>query len=155
MDKQKIKGEALEFLNKHVVAILATSSKSNAPHAAALYYIVDDDFNFFFTTKSNTQKFTNITDNNKVALVVVDHASPKSVEVEGIVDLALDDVKQRDVVNKISEKSARLGEAFWPPPISQLHGGELIVFKVTPLELCLCDYTHGESGKANILQIIP
>lgn len=155
MDKQKAKEETLEFLKKHVVAILATSSKANAPHAAALYYIIDDDFNFFFTTKSNTQKFANITENNKVALVVVDHASPKSVEIEGTVDLALDDVKQREVVDKISEKSAKLGEAFWPPPISQLQGGELIVFKVTPSELCFCDYRHGQSGKANILQIIP
>lgn len=155
MQDEKTRKEVFEFLDKHIVAVLATSSKTGTLQASAMYFIVDSDFNFFFLTKSNTQKFTNITESNKVAIIVVDNASPKSVEVEGTVDLTLDVVKQREVTNNISEKSAQLGEAYWPPPVSQLKGGELMVFKVIPSALCLCDYTHGASEKARILQLIP
>ena len=155
MEEQKTKNEVFEFLNKHAIAILATVSDKNAPHACAMYFVIDEDLNFFFLTKSSTRRFLHIQGNDKVAIVVTASNSPQSLEVEGVASIVSDPLQQRNVTNQIAEKSAHQGKKFWPPPVSQLEGGEIAILKVTPTMCCYCDFFHGEPGKANIFQIIP
>jgi general stress protein 26 len=155
MEQQKTKNEVLSFLNDHAVAVLATISNSQAPIASAMYFTVDDNFNFFFLTKSTTRKSIHMQENGKVAIVVVAHNSPISVQVEGIAHIVSDPMEHREALNQIAERSARQGKKFWPPPVSQLQDGEMIIFKVTPTMCCYCDFFHGKPGKAHMVQITP
>lgn len=83
-EKKKL---ALEFVRRHLTAVLATSSRSNETSAALMYFIVDDDFTFHFLTSGDSQKVRNIEQNTYVTIVVGFGPSIATIQIGGDAEL--------------------------------------------------------------------
>lgn len=87
MSKEDLKKNALAFLREHTTAVLATSSLSGEPQAAALYYDVDDDFNFYFISSKESQKAKNLMVNKRASIVVGFGAGVSTIQGAGDVEI--------------------------------------------------------------------
>lgn len=67
MDKKDL---VLQFLKKHKIGVIATSSPEGKPEAAVVGVAVTDDFEVIFNTYPHTRKYKNIEQNNSVAFVI-------------------------------------------------------------------------------------
>jgi uncharacterized pyridoxamine 5'-phosphate oxidase family protein len=70
MDDIQSKRMILEFLRKHLLAVIATSHRNGTPEAAAIDFSVRDNLEIVFDTFEHTRKFANISEQSSVALVV-------------------------------------------------------------------------------------
>lgn len=78
-----LKQEALDFLKRHTVAVVATITGDNMPNAATVLYRIDDDLNFYFITRRQTRKYENLMANRKIAIVVGTGDGPGTIQAEG------------------------------------------------------------------------
>lgn len=132
-----------DFLKNHSVGVLSTVSPDGKPYASPIYFIADDDLNFYFTTKSDTKKSQNFTTNKHVALTVVDHTIPLTIQSTGTVK----EVEEPDMYAKLAEANAKAGGEFsWPPPLSKLESaGYLLLYKYTPEWLRVGDFSEPQT----------
>ena len=139
MDKP-ISLDALAFLKKNFVAVLATSYL-NLPYASIIYYTVDDAFNLYFVTKTNTDKYLNLKVNRNVALAIGDSPNHISVQVRGHVTVLKDKKRRMRVINDIESKLKKENIEIWPiKKIRELQTkkkdlDEEVVYKVIPQHL--------------------
>lgn len=121
-----------DFLSKHGVGVLATSSTEGRPHAATVYLTYDQQLNIYFVTKKNTQKSRNLQSNNHAAIAIYDAASQTTVQAEGVV-LEVTDVEQATwVINDIWRIALDISPTS-PPPQTRLTAGGYVVYKlITP-----------------------
>lgn len=139
MSETVSKEDARLFLQEHPLGVLATTSSEAQPYASPILFIVDSNLNFYFATKSNTKKITNILQNKEVSLAVVDGPKRQVMQVQGEARILTND-EQVAAIEKISKSNAETKD-FWPPPVTQLEGGELFIVKVIPTWIRLGDFT--------------
>jgi uncharacterized pyridoxamine 5'-phosphate oxidase family protein len=70
MDDVHKKPIVLEFLKKHVLAVIATCHRNGTPEAATIDFCVLDDFEILFSSFKETRKFKNIAERPGVAFVI-------------------------------------------------------------------------------------
>lgn len=87
MSKEDLKKHALAFLRDHTTAVLATSSPSGEPQAAALYYDVDDDFNFYFISSKDSLKAKNLMANKRASIVIGFGKTVSTIQGAGDVEI--------------------------------------------------------------------
>jgi len=132
--------DALAFLKKNYVAVLATSYL-NLPYASIIYYTVDDKLNFYFVTKTNTDKYLNLKVNKNVALAIGDGPNHISVQVRGHVTMLKDKRWKDRIRNSIESILKDKKIKMWPIiKIQELQAknkdlDEEIVYKVIPQHL--------------------
>ena len=82
------RGDVLEFMRSHSLAVQASVSASNSPQAAVVGFIVTDDFEVFFDTLDSTRKVTNLRQNSRIALVIggLTDGDERTVQYEGLAD---------------------------------------------------------------------
>lgn len=116
MDKENSL-KAWGFLKKNRLAAIATiSSENNAPQAAFVYYLTDEDFHIYIITAKDSRKFSNISKNNKVALVIGQEMEPLVLQIEG--DAAIE--KDKGKIHHLSSKYLEAANVNtttpnWPP----------------------------------------
>lgn len=129
MEKNEaLKQEALDFLRKHIIAVVATTDDAHAPQAATVLYHIDDNMNFYFITRKQTRKYKNLMTNGKVALVVGMGDGPGTIQVEGEARL----IEDGEEVGKFFENMKKhdgLAEAYYGPFL-MLPGLDLAIFCV-------------------------
>lgn len=145
-----------DFLHHHPVGVLSTVSPDGTPWGAAVYYIVDEDFNFFFVTRTKTIKYQNLDKNPFAAFTIADGPTQTTVQVSG----KISKVPIQDYVDIYFDKFAKIrpeGNPDWTPPLSRLHMGNYMPFRLTPTRLHYADYGHIESDDHtdSIEKIIP
>lgn len=60
----------LEFLSKHILAVIATCHRDGTPEAATIDFSVRDNLEIVFSTFKQTRKFNNLAERPGVAFVV-------------------------------------------------------------------------------------
>lgn len=103
---ENLKQEIINYLNKHELMNLATSSKDGMPAAATVAYIVNED-NIYFGTYKTSEKAQNIQNNPNVALTVdedeIDWKTIQGVQLQGIASIVTDK-EELEKVNQIFGK---------------------------------------------------
>ena len=72
----------MNFIKKHNLAVLATSSRDGKPEAATIEFSETQDLELIFDTFSSYRKYKNLKDNPNVAVVIA--SGQTSVQYEGI-----------------------------------------------------------------------
>jgi len=70
MDEDQTKRMILEFMRKHVLAVIATCHRNGTPEAATIDFVVRDNFEIVFSAFEETRKFRNLAERPGVAFVV-------------------------------------------------------------------------------------
>ncbi len=73
----------LAFIQSNEVCRLATTSKDGLPHVVPVNYIFLDGY-FYVATDYDTKKFSNVKENNRVALLVDTVKPNRAVLIEGV-----------------------------------------------------------------------
>ena len=153
-DKQK---EALNFLNKNYLGIVSTLSELDNIQSFAVFYEITKGFEFSFITKKATKKYENLLKSKKASIVVASPEDGMSCEAQAKAEI-LEDVKNiTEVVNSILYKIRETYIKSWgPPPFAKIKAGELVVIKLVPTWLRMCDFkkTMPKDNKEIFTQII-
>jgi len=129
--KQQAAIEAIDFLKKNTVGILATCTPEGVPFASPVYYGVYDDFTIYFITSSQTQKYKNISANNRVSFCVGTGPLYEVVNIHGTAQLVDDEHREESI--QFIRKHVTSPMATWPiVKINALKSGALELYKISP-----------------------
>lgn len=106
MENDEKKKSILDFIKKHRLAVLATTSPENKPEAAVIEFSEKDNFELIFDTFSTFRKYKNIQLNSDVAVVI--GRDDITVQYEGeVVELKGDELKeyQKIHITKLPDSS--------------------------------------------------
>lgn len=133
-----------DFMKTHYSGVLATADSASMPHAAATYYQFNDTFSLYFATKTETQKYKNIIDNDNVAFVIYDEKSQTSVQIFGHAKTVVDEKVHQSIVNNMVHISSEIsGREF--PPIEKLYAGEYVTLELLPTVIRMAVYARPDS----------
>lgn len=147
MDEKTQRNKCHLFLSQHKVAVIATASPDDQPHAAAINYLVNDRLHIFFIAREASRKYANITRNPLVWVVVSDPVYVSSVEMSGPAYKIDDESKTIKLLSEFSRLTRK--ENPWPMPVMTMHGSEIHLFEVRPKKLTYSDFrpTHPHGGE--------
>ncbi|WP_299267550.1 pyridoxamine 5'-phosphate oxidase family protein [Halorientalis sp.] len=80
-DDPAVRERAAEVLQRTAACTLATASSDGVPEAATVRFVTDDEYNVYVNTATNYRKYTNMTANPRVAVVVDGDAG--NLQLEG------------------------------------------------------------------------
>lgn len=121
-----------DFLSKHGVGVLATSTKEGKPYAATVYLTYDQQFNLYFVTKKDTQKSRNLQTNNQAAIAIYDAATQTTIQAEGAVVEVTDPEQITWVMNDIWRIALSTSPTSAPPQTRLAAGGYIVYKLITP-----------------------
>jgi general stress protein 26 len=142
-----------DFLKTHHSGTLATADSAANPHAAVVYTTFNEDLTFSFITKTETQKYKNIVENNGVALAIYDEKEQTSVQVVGRVQVVDDKDEMQRVLNKSFTYSAE-GSNRELPPLEKLFAGEYVAIHLLPQVIKMGVFARPESGDDELYEMI-
>ena len=132
------------FLQSCHTGVLATASATGDPHAATVYLSTVDDFCFLLATKIETQKYKNIKENNKIALVCTDEATETTMQLQGHTVEVTDEAETQKAINTMYRLS-NSGSRVEFPPLEKLYAGDYIALKIIPKAIRLAIYARPDS----------
>lgn len=138
------RADALAFLKRHKVGVVATFAGEYQPHASMVYYTADDDFNIYFLTLMSTRKYKALQAHPQVAFTVSTPDVPQTLQIEGMAtDISLD----KEAEKKKEELFAVLNSNPWfYPPASKLDPAESVVVWIRPTWIRWADFAFAETG---------
>lgn len=155
--KELVRKEVLSFLMEKSTCVAATTRKDD-PFASTVYYIVDDAFTFYFATQTNTEKYKNLTKNDKIALVVGTGPKHISVNVKGRAQLVAGEEKTM-VFERLLMLMFHDHIKNWPVrDMAKSYNAEMVVFKVTPEEIIFMNFddaSYPASLSDRFLTVLP
>lgn len=120
-----------DFLKAHHSGVLSTSSTTGSPHGAPVYFSMEEDFSLLFATKTETLKYKNIQENNRVAFACYDEVAQTAVQIGGLAEKVDDPEVYQSTINAIYQYSAELSKTELPP-IEKLFAGDYVVVRIVP-----------------------
>ncbi len=132
------------FLRQNPVGILSTTTPNGSPHGVVISYTVNEDFSISFLTRAGTQKYNNLTHNNRAALTVHEPASLTTAQINGTTTEIRDSHKISALSIAVfgssleSTTSGRL-------PIAQLKAGKYVAFTIQPDQIHLSTFAEPDS----------
>ena len=150
-DTERARADALSFLKRHKVGVVATFAGEYQPHASMVYYTCDDEFNVYFLTFVNTRKFKSLQAHPQVAFTVSTPDVPQTLQIEGMaMDISLD----AEAAKKKDELLAILNSNPWfYPPSAKIEPAESAVVWIRPTWIRWADYAFAQTG--HVFQEIP
>ena len=139
-DKQNI----IRFLQDHPVGVLATVGADGNPHASPLYISCSNDLRVTFTTKRETLKYQNISQNNHVMAVVYEASSQMAVQMSGRAIEVADGDDQQAIIKGTIHAASKTG-ADEVPPIAKISAGPYVGFVIEIDNIWLSDFGWGSS----------
>jgi len=133
-----------EFLKAHPVGVLATVNPNHSPQASPIYIGVDKELHITFTTKRETRKYQNISQNGNVVLVVHDARNQTVVHVSGQAIETTDPEVQHAIYQGTLEAAKEVGEDI-VPAIAKVTGGPFVGFTIKIDNIWLSDYGWGDT----------
>lgn len=132
------------FLQSQRSGVLATGDNAGNPHAATVYFSLEDDFCLLFATKTETQKYKNIAENERVAFVCYDEKTQTTVQITGRAETVDDPDKQQDMLNTIYRFSETISKTEFPP-IEKLFAGDYVVLRIVPQVIKMAIFLRPDS----------
>jgi general stress protein 26 len=142
-----------DFLQACRSGVLATSDEQNVPHAAAVYFIVDENYSVLFTTKTDTQKYKDIMQNNQVAFVCYDETSQTTLQINGHAEKVEDENKRQAAMNAIYRFSEAISRTEFPP-IEKLYAGDYVTVRIIPHTIKMAVYARPDSEGVDAFESI-
>ncbi len=145
MNKEKAQ-KAWEFLKSNRLATIATVSEENTPHTSLIYYITGENFHIYMVIAKDSRKFKNISQNNKVALVVRHDMEPLVVQLNGVAKIVEDENEKHQLSNQYLEiANSNTKTPNWPP-VMKLSTNEGYVFmEITVTNFKFSDFSGTDS----------
>jgi general stress protein 26 len=137
--------DALGFLTRHAVGVLATVDSAGQPHASAVYYKADDDFSIYFLTLASSKKYQGMKANPKVAFTIGSSDVPKTLQMEGVAE----EIQYEEDKNaKLTELVGVLmdNSKFYFPPLTQLDKAEVVLIWMQPKWARWSDFSTMQDG---------
>ena len=141
------------FLNDQRSGVLATADRSGNPHAAAVYYKLDDDMSILFGTRSETQKFKNLLENNQAAFVVYEESTQTTVQIMGRAEVVEDEETYNKVVHNMKNSSSEISDESLAPA-EKLNAGDYKVVRILPMVIKLAEYSVAQPGSGDLFETI-
>lgn len=132
------------FLQSQHSGVLATSDLAGNPHAAPVYFSLEEDYSLLFATKTETQKYKNIMENDKVAFVCYDEKTQTTAQISGKVKKVEKPDDKQAVLNTIYHLSETISGAELPP-IEKLFAGEYVVLQIVPQVIKMATFLRPDS----------
>jgi nitroimidazol reductase NimA-like FMN-containing flavoprotein (pyridoxamine 5'-phosphate oxidase superfamily) len=150
---EEARKDALAFLKRHSIGVLATAGPRNEAHASMVYYTAGDDFSVYFLTLLNTRKYRTLTDNPRAAFVVATPEIPQTIQIEGLaMDISLDEeaAARKEELFEALNKNAQ-----FYAPITKLDPAMTAVVWLRPTWVRWADYAFGGDGTKQVQVEIP
>lgn len=152
VDTDNARKDALSFLRRHKVAVLATAT-SGTPHAAVIFYVADTNFNIHFLTRVDTRKFQAIQDNPQVAITIGTVDIPQSLQIEGI---ARSIEVNSPALSMKKELMGMLDVNHWfHAPITKQDPTMVHEMRIEPTWIRWSDYAFEQEGNEHVFKEIP
>lgn len=144
--------DALAFLKRNKLGVIATAGHDNLPHASAVHYYADDDFNIYFLTLPSSRKYKALLAHPQVAFTVLREDAPQTLQVEGMAqDISLD-IEMKEKKDKLLE--VLNANPFFFPPISKLDPETPAVIWIKPNWIRWADYAFAQYGTDRVFKEI-
>lgn len=145
--------DALAFLKRHSIGVVATAGPRGTAHASMVYYTAGDDFSVYFLTLLNTRKYRTLTDNPHAAFVVATPEIPQTIQIEGLaMDISLDEeaAARKEELFETLNKNAQ-----FYAPITKLDPATTAVLWLRPTWVRWADYAFGGDSTKQVQVEIP
>lgn len=142
-----------DFLKKNQVGVLATVDLNGNPHAATIYFSVDNEFNTTFITKNRTKKHDNLKHNNHAMIVVYEPVTQTTIQIIGVAE-TIDNKVEAGIVFIDTLKTSRATSNGGIPPISKLHAGEYVAYKLKPVQIRMAMFIRPDAGGYEMYETI-
>src|SRR3989344_1531937 len=145
--------DALAFLKRNTVGVVATAGHDTIPHASAIHYYADDDFNIYFLTLPSSRKYEALCAHPQVAFTILREDAPQTIQIEGMAkDITLD----RDMQEK-KDKILEILNAnpYFFAPITKLDPEKTAVIWIRPTWIRWADYAFAQYGTDRVFKEIP
>ncbi|HWB39194.1 MAG TPA: pyridoxamine 5'-phosphate oxidase family protein [Candidatus Saccharimonadales bacterium] len=138
--KRVVPAEAEPFITSHEAAVLSTLSRDNKVEGVTIYYRYING-NFYILTKADSSKAHNMLAHHQVALTIFDLDEIKTLQLQGKASIEGDMETKRFIFDELVRPRQYQGESL-TPPVTQLHNGSFIVFRITPTKAFYTDYNE-------------
>ncbi len=152
-DLDHARKDALAFLKRHKVGVIATSAHEYQVHASTVYYISDDDFNIYFFTLVTSRKYEALQGHPQVAFTISAEDIPQTLQIEGI---AMDILLEEEVFKKKDELFEVLNSNQWfAGPVTKLDPALSAIIWIRPTWIRWADYAFEQVGDRHVFKEIP
>jgi len=125
-----------QFLRKHNIMVLATSSRKGELHTATIAYNIDDNFTFFLLSTTNSAKYKNLIENNNVAFTVGFGPNLVTIQGGGKAEI-LKDYEAMEIGLHFKNRPH-------PWPLLSLETNNVCAFRITPTWLSMLSLQNEE-----------
>lgn len=140
----------LDFVSKHPLGAMSTSSSLNMPSNSWVYTFSHPDFTFYVGTRTSTQKFADLEENPYAALSFTDPVTLETLQMRGKTEMLLGVAEVRAMTDalralfeterkkwmapadKASHGIYNIDVSRWMPPVAQMRDGAYVFIKITP-----------------------
>lgn len=145
--------DALAFLTRHKIGVLATVSAAGNPHASMVHYMADENFNIYILTLINSRKYAALSAHPQVAFTVSTPDVPQTLQIEGVaMDISLDEEaskKKDELFNVLNSNN------WFDAPVTKLDPAESVIVWIRPTWIRWADFAFQQSGNTNVFKEIP
>ncbi len=134
-----------DFLWENPVGVLSSVTPNGDPHGVVIYFTINHDFTITFLTRRLTRKYDNITRHKHVTLTVFEPVTQAVSQIIGMAEEVRDQQEINDVANRMLRANFRASEVALPP-ITKLEAGELVAFRIYPVQIRMAVYARPETG---------
>lgn len=138
------------FLRDNPIGVLSTVDPDGKPHAAVIYFAVDESFHVTFTTRKETKKVSNLKHKNHVMLIVFDALTQTTVQITANAQVVTDTVEEGQIFRETVRASLTTSGGRIPPVV-KLSAGDLIAFKLKPVQIRKATFNHAAPGNYNVI----
>lgn len=110
------------------LGVISTTTTNNTPQSAVVYFSYDENLNIYFTTRTNSRKYTNLTQNPHVSFVIFNGALSETIQIEGSASFITDPGEQAALFSEVIEIATNYNSQ---PPVDQLGESEIAFVKIT------------------------
>lgn len=138
-----------KYIDNNPIGTLGTINLNGSPHGAVVYFCADDNRHFvYFLTKTETQKYKNISADDKVSLTIANSGENSTLQAVGRAMTVRDSQAIDMVFQKITRAHASGTE--WLPPISKLRAGAYVIVGIEILHARLAQFKGMSIGDEHI-----
>jgi general stress protein 26 len=149
MDKEHSYSTIRSYIDNNPVATLGTINPDGTPHGAVVYACADDSHPVvYFLTKTGTQKYKNLSNNERVSITVVNPSENSTLQANGRARYVEDAVTLDMVMKKITRIQASAIE--WLPPLAKLRASAYVLIGITIEHARLARFKGMEIGSEHI-----
>lgn len=142
--------DIVTYIKNNPVMVLGTVNEHQAPHGAAVFVCATAADQLYFVTKTETQKFKDITANPHVSVVIVNPAENSSLQASGKTHIETNPELIEMVMGKMAKIYAT--SADWLPPLAKLRAGAYQVVGIKLHSARLAEFKNQHAGSKHIFK---